>query len=154
MRWSEVDVDRKMWVIPAERMKMSSSHRIPLSVQAMQMIEKQRGLDDLLVFPSITGGEISVRTMTQILQRADAVSDTSGRPATPHGFRSSFRDWASENGYPRDMAERALAHAVANQVEAAYHRTDLLEQRRPMMQAWADFVMPQLQNTGDSPASG
>ena len=59
-----------------------------------------------------------------------------------HGFRSSFRDWCNENGKPRDLAERALAHAVANQVEAAYHRTDLLEQRRPLMQEWANFVCP------------
>jgi integrase len=57
-----------------------------------------------------------------------------------HGFRSSFRDWASERGYARDLAERALAHTVANKVEAAYHRTDLLEQRRPMMEAWARHV--------------
>jgi integrase len=69
-----------------------------------------------------------------------AVSDTPGRVATLHGFRRSFRDWASEHGYARDLAERALAHAVANKVEAAYHRTDLLEQRRPMMEAWAARV--------------
>lgn len=65
---------------------------------------------------------------------------TPGRVATLYGFRSSFRDWASEHGYARDLAERALAHAVANKVEAAYHRTDLLEQRRPMMEAWAARV--------------
>ncbi|WP_442792367.1 tyrosine-type recombinase/integrase, partial [Ralstonia sp. AU12-08] len=69
-----------------------------------------------------------------------AESDTPGRIATAHGFRSSFRDWASENGYARDLAERALAHTVANKVEAAYHRTDLLEQRRPLMEAWAQHV--------------
>jgi integrase len=62
------------------------------------------------------------------------------RIATAHGFRSSFRDWCSEHQYPRDLAERALAHTVQNKVEAAYHRTDLLEQRRPMMLAWANFV--------------
>lgn len=64
-----------------------------------------------------------------------------------HGFRSSFRDWASENGYPRDLAERALAHTVKNQVEAAYHRTDLLEQRRPMMEDWAKFLTHYEANT-------
>ncbi|WP_425540464.1 tyrosine-type recombinase/integrase, partial [Shigella flexneri] len=61
-----------------------------------------------------------------------------------HGFRSTFRDWCSEQGYSRDLAERALAHTLKNKVEAAYHRTDLLEQRVPMMQAWADYVMSQL----------
>ncbi|HQT96109.1 MAG TPA: hypothetical protein PK435_15880, partial [Thermoanaerobaculaceae bacterium] len=78
---------------------------------------------------------------TALLRRVEAVSDVPGRTATAHGFRSSFRDWCSEKGYPRDLAERALAHTVQNKVEAAYHRTDLLEQRRPLMQAWADFVM-------------
>ena len=63
---------------------------------------------------------------------------------TAHGFRSTFRDWCSEQGYSRDLAERALAHTLKNKVEAAYHRTDLLEQRVPMMQAWADYVMSQL----------
>ena len=78
--------------------------------------------------------------LTSFLRKHNAPSDTPDRVATAHGFRSSFRDWCSENQYPRDLAERALAHAVSNQVEAAYHRTDLLEQRRPMMQAWADWV--------------
>ena len=75
-----------------------------------------------------------------VLRRAKAPSTTEGRYATAHGFRSSFRDWCSEQGYARDLAERALAHSIQNQVEAAYHRTDLLYQRRPMMEAWADFI--------------
>lgn len=79
-------------------------------------------------------------TLTALLRRVKAESDTPDRFATAHGFRSSFRDWASEHGYARDLAERALAHAVKNQVEAAYHRTDLLEQRRPLMEAWAKHV--------------
>jgi integrase len=79
--------------------------------------------------------------LTPFLRRVEAKSDTPGRIATAHGFRSSFRDWASENGYARDLAERALAHTVANKVEAAYHRTDLLEQRRPLMEARAVHAM-------------
>ena len=78
--------------------------------------------------------------LTAFLRRVNAPSDTLGRIATAHGFRSSFRDWCSERGYSRDLAERALAHTVQNKVEAAYHRTDLLEQRRLMMSAWSDFV--------------
>ena len=70
----------------------------------------------------------------------EATSDVPGRVATVHGFRSSFRDWCSEMGKQRDLAERALAHAVPNQVEAAYHRTDLLERRRELMQEWASYV--------------
>lgn len=78
--------------------------------------------------------------MTTFLRKTGAVSDTPGRFATAHGFRSSFRDWCSEQGISRDVAERALAHTLKNKVEAAYHRTDLLEQRTPVMQAWADYV--------------
>lgn len=72
----------------------------------------------------------------------DATSDVPGRVAVVHGFSSSFHDWCSEMGKQRDLAERALAHAVPNQVEAAYHRTDLLEQRRGTMQGWANHVLP------------
>jgi integrase len=78
--------------------------------------------------------------LTKFLRDQKAKSSDVGRTATAHGFRSSFRDWASEHRYPRDLAERALAHTVANAVEAAYHRTDLLEQRRAMMEAWARHV--------------
>jgi integrase len=79
--------------------------------------------------------------LTSFLRKHKAISDTPGRIATAHGFRSSFRDWASENNYPRDHAERALAHTIKNAVEAAYHRTDLLEQRRVMMEDWAKHVI-------------
>jgi integrase len=78
--------------------------------------------------------------LTKFLRDHKVPSSEAGRIATAHGFRSSFRDWASESGYPRDLAERALAHTVKNQVEAAYHRTDLLEQRRAMMEAWSAHV--------------
>ncbi|AOX99698.1 hypothetical protein [Jeongeupia sp. USM3] len=78
--------------------------------------------------------------LTSFLLRAGAHSDIPGRTATAHGFRSSFRDWCSEQGYDRDLAERSLAHTVKNKVEAAYHRTDPLEKRRPLMQAWADYL--------------
>ena len=74
------------------------------------------------------------------LRRVKAPSSTPNRVATAHGFRSSFRDWCSEQGYARDLAERALAHTVQNKVEAAYHRTDLLEKRQEMMNAWAEFI--------------
>ena len=94
-----------------------------------------------LVFPSTRDRIVlSDMVLTSLLRRVTAKSDTPGRIATAHGFRSSFRDWCSENNYPRDLAERALAHTVQNKVEAAYHRTDLLEQRRPMMKAWSDFL--------------
>jgi integrase len=78
--------------------------------------------------------------LTGFLRDQNANSSDKARVATAHGFRSSFRDWGSENGYSRDLAERALAHTIQNQAEAAYHRTDLLEQRRPMMEAWSQHV--------------
>ncbi len=123
-------------------MKMKEVHRVPLSDRAAAIIKylSEHKQHKTLVFPSPRNKVLSDMTLTALLRRVKAVSDTAERVATAHGFRSSFRDWASENGYPRDLAERALAHAVANKVEAAYHRTDLLEQRRPMMQAWATHL--------------
>lgn len=142
MTWDEVDLHAKVWTVPAERMKAKLSHRVPLSKQAIALLKRQQGLHDTLVFPSVRKGvPLSDMVLTAFLRRVKAISDVPGRVATAHGFRSSFRDWCSEKGYARDLAERALAHAVQNKVEAAYHRTDLLEQRRPLMRAWADFVI-------------
>lgn len=140
--WDEIDLDAGVWTVPAARMKMKEHHRVALSSQAVATLTalKAAGLHESLVFPSPRGKVLSDMTLTAFLRRAKAASDTPGRVATAHGFRSSFRDWASERGYARDLAERALAHAVSNKVEAAYHRTDLLEQRRPLMQAWADHL--------------
>jgi integrase len=127
--------------LPAERMKAKQIHRVPLSKQAVAILKQQRGMHAMLAFPSVRDrAPLSDMALTALLRRVGAASDVAGRTATAHGFRSSFRDWCSEKGYPRDLAERSLAHAVQNKVEAAYHRTDLLEQRRPMMQAWADHV--------------
>lgn len=137
--WAEVDFDARVWSIPAERMKTRQPHRVPLSRQALAVLERQRGLHDVLIFPSPTGRLASDMVVTALLRRLKAPSDQPDRPATAHGFRSSFRDWCSEHGYRRDLAERGLAHVIQSKVEKAYHRTDLLEERRPMMQAWSDY---------------
>lgn len=151
-QWSEIDWEKKIWSIPAERMKMKSAHRVPLSDRALEILHNQLGLHETLIFPSPRGQkELSDMALTSFLRKVNAPSTTEGRVATAHGFRSSFRDWCSENGYARDLAERALAHTVQNQVEAAYHRTDLLERRRPMMQSWSDFVTQR--NTSNKPIS-
>lgn len=143
MIWAEVNLRAKLWTIPDARMKAKQPHRVPLSEQSVKLLRRQESHHDELVFPSVQARSVmSDMTLTALLRRANAPSDTPGRIATAHGFRSSFRDWCSEQGYARDLAERALAHTVKDKVEAAYHRTDLLEQRRPMMQAWADFVHP------------
>ena len=138
----EVDFVTSTWVVPAERMKTKLAHRVPLSVRAVKLLRVRQAVSNHseLFFPSPRGGVLSDMALTKFLRTHKAGSDMPGRVATAHGFRSSFRDWASEHGVPRDMAERALAHSVHNSVEAAYHRTDLLEQRRSVMEAWCNYV--------------
>lgn len=142
MTWDEVDLEAKVWTVPATRMKAKVEHRVPLSNRAVEILVAQRALhpDTELAFPSPRGKILSDMVLTKFLRDQKAASSDKGRVATAHGFRSSFRDWASENAYPRDLAERALAHTISNRAEAAYHRTDLLEQRRDMTEAWSDFV--------------
>lgn len=142
MTWAEVDLKNAIWTVPATRMKAKVLHRVPLSERAVQLLEAQRTLHPTadLVFPAVRGGVLSDMVLTKFLRDQKAHGSEPGGIATAHGFRSSFRDWASENGYPRDLAERALAHTIQNQAEAAYHRTDLLEQRRLMMECWANHI--------------
>lgn len=147
MCWSEIDLEAAIWTIPADRMKAKLPHRVPLGHRAIAILKVVEGLQDDLVFPSPRDQvTLSDMVLTEFLRRVKAMSSTPDRVATAHGFRSSFRDWCSEMGYPRDLAERALAHTVSNKVEAAYHRTDLLDQRRPMMEAWEKFC------TGKNPS--
>lgn len=142
--WGEVDLEAKTWTVPSERMKAGATHRVPLSDRALEILEAQREGSEPrpadLVFPSPRGLVLSDMALTKFLRDHDAPSNEPGRVATAHGFRSSFRDWAAECGYARDLAERALAHTIRNATEAAYNRTDLLEQRRAMMDAWAKHV--------------
>jgi integrase len=142
MQWNEVDEQARLWTVPASRMKTKVQHRLPLPERALDILKAQRKLHPggTLVFPAPRGGVLSDMALTAFLRRHKAESSDIGRFATVHGFRSSFRDWAAESGYSREVAERALAHAVANKVEAAYNRTDLIEQRRPMMERWAAHV--------------
>lgn len=154
MTWSEVNLDAAIWTIPPERMKAKQPHRVPLSDRAVEILKQQQGIHETLVFPSPRDQVVlSDMVLTSFLRRIKAPSDTPSRVATAHGFRSSFRDWCSEMGHPRDLAERALAHTIANKVEAAYHRTDLLDQRRPLMKAWSDFCMKEPVQPPDSATS-
>jgi integrase len=140
MTWDEVDLTKSIWTIPANRMKTKVQHRVPLSVRAVEILIAQKAEHPTLVFPSVGGKVPSDMILTKFLRDHSITSSEPGRIATAHGFRSSFRNWASESGYPRDCAERALAHTILNQVEAAYHTTDLLDQRRDMMEAWSQYV--------------
>ena len=133
--WAEVDTEAKVWTIPAERMKAGKEHRVPLSAEAMALLAatpKMAGTE--VVFPAPRGGALSDMTLSAVLRRM-------GVAAVPHGFRSTFRDWASERtNYPRDVAEMALAHAIGDKVEAAYRRGDLFEKRRLMLTDWGRFL--------------
>ncbi len=135
-RWSEIDLGAKVWTVPAARMKAGRDHRVPLSDRAMAILERlaETRTGDF-VFPGQRPGKpLSAMAMEMCLRRMKS-------EVTVHGFRSSFRDWCGEEThFPREVAEAALAHAVGNEVEAAYRRGDALEKRRTLMGAWADFV--------------
>jgi len=133
--WAEIDLAGALWVIPAERMKAGREHRVPLSDRAIHILKALPRIEgNDLVFSAPRGGQLSDMTLTAVMRRMDVA-------AVPHGFRSTFRDWASERtNYPRDVAEMALAHAIGDKVEAAYRRGDLFEKRRRMMAAWAAFL--------------
>jgi integrase len=142
MTWNEVDLTESVWTVPAERMKAKVAHRVPLSARAVEILQEQQEKSEHseLVFRTVRGKVPSDMMLTKFLRDHKIQSSDSKRTATAHGFRSSFRNWASENGYPRDYAERALAHTIRNQAEAAYHTTDLLDQRRDMMETWSQYV--------------
>lgn len=138
--WSEVDVRRGTWTVPASRMKAGVEHRVPLSAAAREVLERVRKLSggEGLVFPSPLrrGQPLSDMALTKVL-RDCGLADR----ATVHGFRSSFRDWAADCGEPRELAEAALAHVVGG-VEGSYFRSDLFDRRRALMDAWGRFVRP------------
>ena len=136
MRWDEIDLDKKIWTVPAHRMKAGREHRVPLSQRATAILVRlteQRSGD--FVFAGQRRGEpLSNKALKTMMRRAKIES------ATVHGFRSSFRDWAgNETGYPRELIETALAHVIGNQAEQAYRRSDALEKRRDLMEAWAGY---------------
>lgn len=137
--WAEIDLAARLWTIPAERMKASREHRVPLSDAAMAILAEMaahKRKDTSPVFPSPRPGKLlSNMAMSAVLRRM-------GRDdLTVHGFRSTFRDWAAEaTSYERDVAEMALAHAVTNKVEAAYRRGELIEKRARLMQDWATYA--------------
>lgn len=139
MVWNEVDFDNRLWVIPANRMKAAREHRVPLSEPALAILHTQARLNEI-VFPALRGGQLSDMALTAILRKTKAPSDTPGRVATVHGFRSSFRNWCADNGADSDTAERALAHTISNKVRAAYERSDRLEARREVMQRWGSYA--------------
>jgi integrase len=135
--WHEIDLATRLWTVPAARMKAGREHRVPLSEAACALVAPPAAYrQGALVFPGQGGPAtpLSDMTLTAVLRRM-------GRgDLTAHGFRSTFRDWCAENGYPHHEAELALAHSNGNATTSAYLRTDLLDQRRGLMDAWAAFL--------------
>ena len=134
--WDEIDLDQRLWIIPASRMKGRREHRVPLSTAALAVLQDMLATRQSdYVFPGVYSGKAIGKNTPRGLVR-----QLTGRPVTVHGFRSSFRDWAAERtSFPREVAEMALAHAIPSAVEAAYRRSDLFEKRRRLMDAWAEF---------------
>ena len=135
-RWEEFDLEGAVWTIPAERMKAGRAHRVPLSPRALEVLDEARRLPPGAgtVFPSPTGRTQRHHYMARLLRELEI-------DAVPHGFRSSFRDWAAEcTDAPREVCELALAHVNSDRVEAAYRRSDLFDRRRVLMNDWAAYV--------------
>jgi integrase len=138
--WSEIDLHEKTWTIPGERMKGGREHRVPLAPRCIAILNEMKMLGGDYVFPGAVDGKPLSHAALSVLLHRMARSDL-----TVHGFRSTFRDWAAEQtNFPREIAEKALAHRVGDETERSYQRGDLLAKRRKLMEAWARYC--------DSPA--
>lgn len=133
--WDEIDLQAKTWTVPAERMKASREHVVPLPDDAVALLEALPRFEGTpYVFPATKGGQLSDMALSALMRRMEV-------DATPHGFRSTFRDWVSETtAYPHEVAEMALAHTIPSAVERAYRRGDLLAKRSRLMTEWAAFL--------------
>ena len=142
--WGEIDLSAKVWTVPANRMKAARDHRVPLSARAVEILKAAQTLSSgeagAVVFPGLKPETmLSDAAFDRLLKRMGFKPGE----VTPHGFRSSFRDWAGEvSTFPRELAEAALAHVVGDETGRAYRRGDALEKRRKMMDAWARFCEP------------
>jgi len=176
MKWSEIDFGHRdttdrtsiansghfgaVWTVPASRMKNGREHRVPLTAEAVALLESLPKLPGSpYVFFAPRGGMLSDMSISAVMRRMQEVELKAGRagyldsrskrPAVPHGQRSAFRQWAAERGYPRDMAEIALAHFIGSEVERAYQRSDMLERRREMMADWGSFLKGEAKRQGN-----
>ena len=135
--WTEIDRENGVWTVPAKRMKSNREHRVPLCGRAVEILDEARKLvsgTSPFLFPNRVGRQLEEKQLRRMFRKH-------GIAAVPHGFRSSFRDWAAEEtDHPREVIEAALAHVVQNRVEAAYRRTDLFERRRRLMNDWAAYL--------------
>lgn len=162
MRIEEIDFDSALWTVPAKRMKAGRKHIVPLSRQALRLLKSLPTIEDNpYVFPGEKERKpLSDMTLSAAILRMNTdanidpapwIDPQNKRTIVPHGFRSSFNDWVVEaTEYPPEMAQMALAHVVADKVEAAYRRGTMFERRRALMQAWADWCLPTAQSTTES----
>jgi integrase len=135
-KWSEIDLDKKVWTIPAQRMKAAREHRVPLSVRAFKILMAEFRSGEFVFPGQKLGKPLSNMAMEMVLRRMKRDD------ITVHGFRSSFRDWAgNETEFSRELIETALAHVIGNRAEQAYRREDALEKRRKLMDDWAEFCV-------------
>lgn len=136
--WGEIDMDRKLWTVPAERMKAGVEHVVPLSnaaVRLLQQLRPEKPPRDSRVF-AVGGAPRSNMAMSMLLRRMKR------HDITTHGFRSTFRDWAGDaTNYPRELVEQALAHTIQNKAERAYRRGTAIERRRALMEDWSEFLL-------------
>ena len=136
--WNEIDLNKELWIIPAERMKSNRAHEVPLTKRMLEILEEAKNikLDNNLIFPSpLNGRYLSNNTLRLALQKRLKVN------ATVHGMRSAFKDWAAETtNFANEVSEMALGHVISNKVEAAYRRGNLLAKRRQLMEEWMEFL--------------
>lgn len=143
MQWNEVDLEKKLWTVPACRMKAGREHRVPLSARAVSILrDLHKVKSSSFVFPGLVRGKpLSNMAMEMVLRRMKL------EEVTVHGFRSSFRDWAGNvSSFPREVVETALAHVIGDKAEQAYRRSDALEKRRRLMDSWAAYCEPRSNN--------
>jgi integrase len=138
---SEIDFTKKLWVIPAAHTKTKQEHRVPLAPQAIKLLRSLPTMAGTTkLFPSVRGGALSDMALSQLMRGMRERGELTVE-AVPHGFRSTFRDWAAEQtNYPDEIRKAASGHAIGDAVKAAYQRTDLLDKRRKLMMEWADYL--------------
>lgn len=143
--WSEIDRAAQIWTVPGERTKTGQEHRVPLTDPMIEILDGLARDSDML-FPAVRGGKLSDMALSACMRRINEaraggyLDSATGRPAVPHGLRSTFRDWCAERGVDHDLAEISLAHRVGSEVERAYRRSDMIERRRSLMASWGGFL--------------
>lgn len=141
--WSEVDFKTKTWQHMRRKDKKKYPHRVPLSDQCIKLL-KSIPKGNKYIFHNEFGNPLALDTFRTVLRK------NVKRAVTMHGCRSTFNDWAAENNFPRNLIQKSLMHTLGNKVEEAYQRSDLLEQRRPLMQAWADALTSECKHNSDA----